>query len=486
MTQARMPAGFPAAGELWRWDAADLARAIRLRVVSSREAAQSCLARHAAVGAAINAVFEVDPARVLADADAADAALARGDPPGLLHGVPVTIKENVDQAGFATVNGVEAFRDAIAQHDSPVAANLKRAGAIVLGRSNTPAFSIRYLTDNAVRGRTLNPWSAAHTPGGSSGGASAAVAAGIGALAHGNDYCGSIRYPSYCCGVAGIRPTLGRVPAFNPGAGAERPPSAQLMSVQGPLARRVRDLRLGLAAMAARDARDPWWTPAPLEGPPPARPIRAALVGSIPGLKIDSAVAQAVADAGRALAEAGYAVEEPVAPPLLEPGLLGWSIATQDIRTFMGKQVLELADEGCRRAATLYMEATAELTPLDYATALAERARYLREWILFLETYPVAVLPVSARPPMTYGFDTADVGETRMLSAAQSPMIAVNYIGLPSAAVPTGTVPAPGAARGVPIGVQIVAGRYREDLALDAAEAVEARYPMPTPIDPAA
>jgi amidase len=182
--------------ETWRWDAADIARAIRLGALSAREATEAALARLAAANPAINAVVDPLPDLALAAADAADAARARGDALGPLHGVPITVKVNADMEGRATTNGVVAFRDAIAPADSAVVGNLKRAGAVVIGRTNTPAFSWRWFTDNDLHGRTLNPWSAGHTPGGSSGGAAAAVAAGIGAVAHGNDIGGSVRYPA--------------------------------------------------------------------------------------------------------------------------------------------------------------------------------------------------------------------------------------------------------------------------------------------------
>jgi amidase len=182
--------------EFWRWQACDLAQAIRTRRISSREAVMSCLARLAAVNPCINAVVDCLPEEALAAADAADRAVATAEPLRPLHGVPVTIKINVDYAGRATTNGVVAFKDRIAQADSPPVANWRKAGAIIIGRTNVPPFSARFFTDNALYGRTLNPWDAGRTPGGSSGGAAAAVATGIGALAHGNDRAGSIRYPA--------------------------------------------------------------------------------------------------------------------------------------------------------------------------------------------------------------------------------------------------------------------------------------------------
>ena len=220
--------------ELWRWTATALADGIRAGAVRSRDAVQSCLARVQAVDPGLHAAVEVLEREALAAADAADAAVRRGEVLGPLHGVPVTVKVNVDQAGCATTNGVVAFRDLVAREDSPVVANLRRAGAVIIGRTNTPAFSFRWFTENDLHGRTLNPWSMAHTPGGSSGGASSAVAAGMGPIAHGNDLAGSVRYPAYCTGVVGLRPSFGRVPAFLPTAAEARPLSPQLMSVQGP------------------------------------------------------------------------------------------------------------------------------------------------------------------------------------------------------------------------------------------------------------
>lgn len=217
--------------ELWRWSATDLARAIARGAISSEDATRSVLGRIESVNPRVNAVVDVMADEALQAAREADTARRSGAPCGPLHGVPTTVKVNVDTKGRATTNGVVAFRDLVATEDSPVVANLRNAGAVIVGRTNTPAFSHRWFTDNELHGPTRNPWGKGLTPGGSSGGAAAALAAGMGAIAHGNDYGGSIRYPAYACGVAGLRPTPGRVPAFNPSATAERPITAQLMSV---------------------------------------------------------------------------------------------------------------------------------------------------------------------------------------------------------------------------------------------------------------
>ena len=245
--------------ELWRWQACELAQAIQTRQIKSREAVEACLRRLEQVNSKINAVVDILDSEALDAADAADDAVTRGEPLGLLHGVPVTIKINVDYAGRATTNGVVAFKDRIAKADSPCVVNWRKAGAVIVGRTNVPPFSARFFTDNALYGRTTNPWDIGRTPGGSSGGAAAALAVGIGALAHGNDRAGSIRYPAYACGVMGLRPTFGRVPTFEQSSPVEPSITTQLTNVQGPLARSICDLRLGLAAMEGRDPRDPWW-----------------------------------------------------------------------------------------------------------------------------------------------------------------------------------------------------------------------------------
>jgi len=460
-------------------DAVDLAKAIRERKVSVREAVDAAIARMEAVNPAINAIGAklADSAR--AAAQAADAALAKNEGWGLLYGVPVTVKENVDQAGCSTPNGVVAYEKIVAREDSPPVSNWKASGAIVVGRTNTPAFSYRWDTDNALRGRTRNPWSRGHVPGGSSGGAASAVATGIGHVAHGNDYGGSVRYPAYCCGVAGIRPSFGRVPAFNPTNPAERPMTAQLMSVQGPLARRVRDLRLGLAAMAGRDARDPWWTPAPLEAPKPARGIRVALAKDWGGAPMHPDVNAALDRAAKALSDAGYVVEPATPPGIARIAELWLELVTAEMRIFSAEPIQRDGDDGIRAVYGFMDRLVPDAGFEGYARGLAERGRWTREWSLFLEQHPLVLAPPSLEPPFAIGFDTASQERYGEVLRAQAPMYVVNFLGLPSAAVPAGL------ANGLPTGVQLIGARFREDLCLDAAEAVEARHPMPTPIEPA-
>ncbi len=463
--------------ELWRWSATDLARAIARGAISSEDATRSVLGRIESVNPRVNAVVDVMADEALQAAREADTARRSGAPCGPLHGVPTTVKVNVDTKGRATTNGVVAFRDLVATEDSPVVANLRNAGAVIVGRTNTPAFSHRWFTDNELHGPTRNPWGKGLTPGGSSGGAAAALAAGMGAIAHGNDYGGSIRYPAYACGVAGLRPTPGRVPAFNPSATAERPITAQLMSVQGPLARSIADLRLAFAAMARGDARDPNWVPAPLAGPAPTRPLRAAIAPA-PFDDVVPEVRAAVEQAGRALEAAGYAVEQVAPPRLGEAAELWHRMVVNDERRGFVATVQALGDAAARRNVEGHLHYVPEVDAGGLLDAFGQRLALMRAWSLFFADYAVAIVPVSHVLPFPDGFDLQDQPVVDRMMAAQHCLLATPVLGYPSVSVPTGL------ADGTPVGVQIISPRFREDLCLDAAEIVEAHAPHLTPIEP--
>ena len=460
--------------DLWRLSAADLASLIKSKKVSAKEAATAALARLDAVNPRINAVIDHRPSEVLAQATEIDAAIARGEDTGPLGGVPVTIKVNVDQAGFATTNGLKIQRDVIASRNNPVVENLRKAGAVLLGRTNCPAFSYRWFTTNLLHGDTRNPRDPGITPGGSSGGAGAAVAAGIGHIAHGTDIAGSIRYPAYACGVHGLRPTIGRIPAFNP-AFPDRPIGPQISAVSGPLARTIGDIRIALAAMSARDYRDPWWVPAPLEGPP--MPKRVALCLNPDGLDPVAEVRAAVADAGKRLERAGWTVEEiATTPPLREP-------ADLQTKLWLGDNYeaqLETAErEGDPGALACLRGNRAKVHPFDLSKVLTRRATLTREWLEFFERYAVLLMPVSGELPFPDQLDRKDDASFARVWHAQLPQIAIPFMGLPGLTVSTGLVGR------IPVGVQLVSGRYREDLCLAAGEAIEAGGTPSAAIDPA-
>lgn len=462
--------------DLWRLSAADLAVLVKSKQVSAHEATTSALARLDAVNPRLNAVVDHRPDDVFKQAAEVDAAIARGEDPGVLAGVPVTVKVNIDQKGYANTNGLKLQRDAIATENSPVIDNFRKAGAIILGRTNCPAFSYRWFTTNLIHGDTKNPRDPSITPGGSSGGAASAVAAGIGHIAHGTDIAGSIRYPAYACGVHGLRTTLGRVAAFNPGL-PERTIGAQIEAVSGPLARTIKDLRISLAALSARDPRDPWWVPAPLEGPPVSK--RAALCLNPDGLDPVPEVKAAVADAGERLKRAGWTVEEiPNTPPLREAADWNRKLWLGDLYE---AQLAAAEKEGDPGALACLNGNRAKVTPFDqadFSRALTRRATLAREWLLFLDKYPVLLLPVSGELPFPDHLDRKDDASFARVWHAQLTQIAIPFMGLPGLTVSTGLVGK------VPVGVQVVASRFREDLCLLAGEAIEAGGVPPSPIDP--
>jgi len=423
---------------VWQWSATQTARAIREGEISCQDAVESAIERLNDVNARVNAVTVDLSDAARAWARTADEILAADGPLGPLHGVPITIKENTDQAGQANTNGVPAFAENVAAENAPVVDNLLNAGAIVIGRTNTPEFSLRWFTDNPLRGRTENPWKAGFTPGGSSGGAAAAVALGIGAIGHGNDLGGSLRYPAYCCGVTTIRPSLGRIPAYNQTTPEERPPALQAMSVQGPIAREVKDVRLALAVMAAGDPRDPLWTPAPLTGPKLDNPIRVAVTTAPVGLPCDPAVAAAVDKAAGVLSDAGYAVEA-VDPPAVDLAASCWrALLAAETHLTMAPLIREHGSTSINAMFDSFLAAAPEATLGSYMDAQRERLRLIRLWARFQAEYPIILSPLSQEPPFPQDDDQSSAERLRALIDAQTMQYVVNLLGLPAAAAPTG------------------------------------------------
>ncbi len=455
---------------IWQWSAVETAHAIRTGQISAMEVVAAHQARLRAANPAVNAMVVDLSDAALKQAEQADAARARGEPLGPLHGVPVTIKINIDVQGQANSNGIPAFRNNIAPGDSPVTANLKKAGAIILGLTNTPEFSMRGFTDNPLHGQTLNPWNPAITCGGSSGGAGASVALGIGAIAHGNDIGGSLRWPAFCNGVATIKPTQGRIPAFNPSATAERPLMAQFMSAQGPLARSVADVRLGLEVMSQPDMRDPWWVPAPLEGPRPPTPIRVALARLPADMRPDPAMMALLRQAADHLSDAGYAVEEVEVPDLDGTWKIWADLILTELAVLQKAQMWEVGSDRFKAALEGFIGLGTILDQEGYMKGIAQRSRVIRTWLAFLETYPVLLTPLSIAPVPGKDADLGGAAAVKQLFHHDLRFMgAMNVLGLPAATVPVGLV------GGAPAGVQLVASRYREDLCLDAAAAIEAR-----------
>ena len=463
--------------ELWQYDATDLARLIRTGQASAKEAVESTFKRLHAVNPTINAVVRLLEPEAHAAAETADAARARGHALPPLHGVPVTTKVNVDQAGLPTDNGVVPLKDFIAKEDSPVVANLKHAGAIIIGRTNAPAFSMRIMTDNALHGRTYNPLDRTVTPGGSSGGAGAATATGIGAIAHGNDIGGSVRVPAHCNGVVGLRTGFGRIPALNPSSPQGRPMGAVLMAVQGPHTRTVRDARLALEVMIRGDRRDWRWNDVPVQGPPPARPIRVAIVPEVPGGPTHPAQAAAVRTAGKHQKAAGYVVEE-ILPPDIERGIALWhTICVTDVFSGLWPQMQKMGDPDGIAAMQSWLDLHKPADLATYIAALTEREGLLLRWMSFFQQWPLVIMPTICDLPPKQGTDTTPEGGRHVLECLR-PALLAPLLGLPGLAVPVGRH---GKLR---TGVQIMAMRNREDLCLDAGEVIEACEGVVTPVDP--
>ena len=463
----------PPKGPIWQWSALETAAAIRSGAISAVEVTGAHIERMRAVNPKLNAVVVDLSEEALKAAKAADQARARRSELGLLHGVPITIKENVDYDGRPNPNGVPSQMNIIAPSDAPVVRNLKKAGAIVIGLTNTPEFSFRGFTDNPLHGLTLNPWNPDITCGGSSGGAGAAVAAGIGTIAHGNDIGGSLRWPAHCNGVATIKPTQGRIPAYNQSAAAERPMLAHLMSAQGPLARSVGDVRLGLEVMSQRDPRDPWWVPAPLTGPKPKAPIKVALA-RLPGdMDVDPSVRAALRQAADHLERSGYRVSEVEVPDINGVWQNWCDIITNEVVVMQEAAMLAVSSEDFHTAWN-GMKAKANTLDLQgWMRATAARNAHIRAWQLFFEDYPVVLAPTTVKPTPGPREDTISPERVREIFWNDIRFIsAINVLGLPGAVVPVTLH------QGSPIGVQLIAGRYREDLALDAASAIEKRAGM--------
>jgi amidase len=461
--------------ELWRRSAGELAEGIKRREFSSREVVEAHLGRIESANARVNAIVAVSAERALSVADAADAATSAGRPIGALHGVPFTVKTNLDVEGEATTEAVRAMEHVMAPSDSPAVAKMRAAGAVVLGRTNMPDFGLRINTESELYGATHNPWNHELTAGGSSGGEAAAIAAGMSPLGLGNDIGGSLRNPAYACGIASIKPSFGRVAHANDSAPIDPILASQLMMVDGVLARTVDDVRRGLVAVMGSDPRDPHALDAPLEGP--ARPKRAAFVAEPPGGSTHPDIAEGVRVAAKALEAEGYVVEE-ASPPGVVDAYVNWAELMYSGLDMLRPLIDGLMGEGGRK----FLDYTELDFPPETAASAAAmhqaRHRIHRGFQQFFAQYPVLVGPVWTQPPFKLGWDIESRENAVEVLNLFRFVLPANLMGLPAACVSTGL------ANGVPLGVQVIGPRMREDLCLNAAEAIERQVGVLTPIDP--
>lgn len=458
--------------------AGELAAMIRARQVTSREVVDAYLARIEEVNPSVNAVTMTLADEARAAATAVDRAVAAGAPLGPLAGVPFTIKSNIDVAGSPTTWGVAALAGQIASADAPMVARLRAAGAIPLARTNLPDFAFRWDTISGVAGRTRNPWDPTRTPGGSSGGEAAALASGMTPLGLGNDLGGSLRVPSQMCGTTALRPSRGRVANFAVTHPWPEPIAIQMTNCQGPMARRVADLRLALGIISVPDARDPRWVPAPLQGPAADGRIRVAVVRNPGGAGVDPHVRAGIDRAADWLADAGYDVVDAEPPRIAEAAATWFDAIWADLGTMWpGLEPVAGADEVKFVKACL---AQGVFKPVDQAAQLATWIAVHElgtAWTQFLRDHPVVLSPVCCERPWVVDEDISRIGE---IAKAMRMVVPVNILGLPSCAVPVGCDD------GLPQGVQLIGARFREDLVLDAAQAVEDRASVLTPIQPRA
>ncbi len=467
-------------GDIWRFDATELAALTQAGELSAEEVISDALERMHQVNPSLNAVVDDLGTEALERASALDKARRNSASVGPLHGVPVTIKVNVDQKNHATTNGVVALKDVIAPDDAPVVLNLHNAGAIVIGRTNTPEFSFRADTDNPLHGRTHNPWGRHISPGGSSGGAGAAVMAGIGALAHGNDIGGSLRFPAAANGAVTVKPGLGRVPAWNPSQKVERGMLAQSMSVQGLITRSAKDLHLSMPSLIAPDARDPFHVPMPWRGAGPDVPIKVAFTKNTFEYALHPEVDKALSTAREALVDAGYIVEDIDPPDVFECGRIGYRALMGEVLTLMKNDIEAAGSQTIRDIFEVYFQEFPPIVGDDLIQALAQRSHYARQWSLFMQEYPLVLSPFLPQPFFRPDRDTEGAEGVHEVLGCAVYSYAMNFLGLPAASVPARLAELPNGPQ--PINVQIAARRWREDMAVDAAVAIEARVGQMAPI----
>lgn len=444
-----------------------MAALVRSREVSAVEIVEAHLRRVERINPRLNAVITLAP-DALERASEIDAALARGDDPGPLAGVPVTVKETIETANLRTTYGMRAFAENVPREDAPAVARLRRAGAIILGKSNASELALDYSADNPVFGRTNNPFDERLTPGGSSGGCAAAVSACLAAAGLGSDLSGSLRIPAHFCGVAGLRPTAGRVPG-----GGHLPPVTGLFAAGaslGPIARRVEDLSLLFDVLShdgARAAGDAGLSVA--DSLQLLRGLRVAWYADDGTVPVSSETRSAVESAARALSDAGLSVEESRPPHVGRAGELWpelFSNATSEFlrATFAGRE--ETAGPFAR-----FLLGRAGADPVaDVEKAWAERESMRAELLRWMEDRPLLLAPVGAVPAQEHG--TRKVapagGESFGVFRAFGYAQAFNVLDLPAAAVRAGWT-----AEGLPVGVQVVARPGREREALAGARVIE-------------
>lgn len=437
-----------------------LAQAIRKKQMSSEELVKVCLARIEAVNPKLNAVVQLGADRARSQAREADQALGRGESRGALHGVPMTVKDSLDTAGMITTGGTKGRSSFVPKEDATVVARLRAAGAILLGKTNTPEFTLSFETHNLVYGRTNNPYDVTRTSGGSSGGAAAIVASGGAPFDIGSDYGGSIRLPAHFCGIAGIKPSAGRVPR----TGHIYPFGGIQDSFQqiGPLARYVDDLALLLPIIAGPDWVDPAIVDFPLLDPRAVdlAKLRVSFHTDNGVLTPTKEIAAVVRAAAKALSDQRVPVEEARPTGIEESYELVLGLYFTDGGAAISRL---LREAGTTEHSFQGIERTKALSAVELDALIARWYAFRSRMLSFLKTYDVILCPVNANPALPHGSTAApDVykGFTYTMT--------YNMTGWPGAVVRGGT-----SSEGLPLGVQVISRPGREDIALAVAKHLE-------------
>lgn len=463
--------------EIWQMSALEMAAEIADRKVSSREVVEAHLARIAAVNPSVNAVVRVlaDDARKMADE--ADRVVASGAELGALHGVPFTIKDNIDVAGQPTTNGMPVFAEAIAPTSAPTVERMLAAGAIPIGRTNLPDMGLRIHTDSTLYGRTKNPWRSERTAGGSSGGEAAALATGMSPIGLGNDIGGSLRNPAHACGIASIKPSRGVVPDTQTYPTSDRSLSSQVMLNQGVMARRIADVRAGFDIVAGPDPRDPVSLPVALTGLGRGERLTVAVMSDPPGGSTHPGIVAAVRKAADVLSDEGHEVVE-ATPPDIEQSYLLWAAMLfselHDIRA----QIEMVMGEGGKKIIANALEVFPKMSSLEYYLVHAQRDGLARKWSMWFAEHQVLVLPTWTQPAFVADWDISDEGGQMGTFELFRSVLPGNLLGLPCVVTPAGM------ADDLPVGVQVMGGAYTDLRCLAIAEQIEAALGLDTPIDP--
>ena len=444
--------------------ARSIAQAIRDKEVSAVEVVQAHLDRIAEVNPGLNAVVRLCAERALDEAREADAALARGDATGPLHGVPMTLKDSLDTEGVVTTGGTTGRRDFVPERDATVTARLRAAGAILMGKTNTPELTMAGETDNSVYGRTNNPFDLDRTPGGSSGGAAAIICSGGSPFDIGSDTGGSIRVPAHLTGIAGIKPNSGRVPRtghiieYTMGA-------TDSYTQNGPMARYVEDLALILPIISGPDWRDPGIVNMPLGDPADVdiSALRIAFHSDPPGYKSPNQdTRDTLHNAVKALAEVAASVEEDAPGQLALVSELNSGSSEGDGGAGAQRLLKKAGTTEISPFMSRWLDETKMIPVEEFTRALENLDRFRASMLHFMRNYDVIISPTAATPALPHGDYFLECNRNSIYTHA------FNLTGWPATVVRCGT-----SSDGLPIGVQVITRPWREDVSLAVAAFLE-------------